>query len=264
MKTKTELLEEKLAQGEVLIGTQCSIPNLQVLDLMSAVDYDLMWIDTEHQPIDKERLNEMLMFLSYRKCAAVVRVVNNDPATVKPILDMGPDAIIFPNVHSVEEARLCVASATYPPEGIRGFAPGRAATLFGQVTNDEYIAHNAKKIWKIIQLEDYRVLDCLDEMLRVPGIDAMMIGPWDMSGSMGILNQTNHPALKKVFDRIMEKTNAVGMPVAICCLPDQVPEWLARGVKMLLVGGDSGFLMGAAAQFKNILSGMVADAKNIR
>ncbi len=254
MKTKTELLEEKLAANEYIIGTQCDIPNLRVLDMVTTTDYDVIWIDTEHHPINSESLHDMLMLLSYKKSAAIVRIVENNPAVVKPILDMGADGIIFPNVRSAEEARLCVASATYPPEGIRGFAPGRGALKYGAITTEEYIAHAAKKIWKIIQLEDYRVLDCLDDILAVPGIDMLLIGPWDMSGSMGVLNQTDHPELKKVFDAIMEKANAAGMPVAICCTPAQVPEWLARGVKALWIGGDTGFIAGGAAgHYKSLL-----------
>ncbi len=247
MKTKTELLEEKMAAGEYIIGTQCDIPSLRVLDMVTTTDYDIIWIDTEHHPINSESLNNMLLLLAHKKSAAIVRIVENNPAVVKPILDMGADGIIFPNVRSAEEARLCVASATYPPEGIRGFAPGRGALKYGQINTQEYIEHDAKKIWKIIQLEDYRVLDCLDEILKVPGISMLLIGPWDMSGSMGVLNQTDNPELKKVFDKIMEKANAAEMPVAICCTPAQVPEWLARGVKGLWIGGDMGFLSGGAA-----------------
>lgn len=261
MKTKTELLEEKIAAGEILIGTQCDIPNLRVVDMVTTTEYDTIWIDTEHHPIDLESLNTMLFVLAHKKSAAFVRVVNNDPSTVKPILDMGPDGIIFPNVRSAEEARQCVAAATYPPEGIRGFAPGRGATLYGKITNDEYIAHNAKKIWKVIQLEDYHVLECLDDILKVPGIDSLLIGPWDMSGSMGYLNQTDHPELKKVFDQLMEKANAAGMPVAICCMPYQVPEWLKRGVKWLNVGGDIGFLAGGAAAMYQDLERMCREYK---
>lgn len=261
MKTKTELLEEKMSRGEYIIGTQCDIPNLRVLDMVTTTDYDIIWIDTEHHPINSESLNNMLLLLAHKKSAAIVRIVENNPAVVKPILDMGADGIIFPNVRSAEEARLCVASATYPPEGIRGFAPGRGALKYGQITTEQYIEHDAKKIWKIIQLEDYRVLDCLDEILEVPGISMLLIGPWDMSGSMGVLNQTDHPELKKIFDKIMEKAGAAKMPVMICCTPAQVPQWLARGVKGLWIGGDMGFIAAGAAQHHKNLQEMCDNYK---
>ena len=257
MKTKTELLEEKMARGEILIGTQCDIPCLRTLDLVSSMDYDTIWIDTEHHPINPESLHMMLFTLAHRKPASIVRVVNNDPSTVKPILDMGADGIIFPNVQNAEEARRCVAAATYPPEGIRGFAPGRACTLFGKISTDEYIEHNAKKIWKIIQIEDYHAVDQIDSILDVPGISALLVGPWDMSGSMGVLNQTDHPLLKEKFDYLMERANARKMPVAICCMPQQVPEWLGRGVKWLNIGGDIGFVMVGASQMLNTLQEVV-------
>lgn len=253
MKTKTELLEEKMNNGEYIIGTQCDIPSLRVLDMVTTTDYDIIWIDTEHHPINIESLHDMLFMLAHKKSAAIVRIVANDPAIVKPILDMGADGIIFPNVKSAQEAKACVASATYPPEGIRGFAPGRGALKYGQITTEQYINHDSKKIWKIIQLEDYRVLDCLDEILAVSGINMLLIGPWDMSGSMGLLNQTDHPDLKRVFNKIMEKATAVGMPVAICCTLEQVPEWLERGVKGVWIGGDLGFIAGgAAANYLNL------------
>ena len=124
-------------------------------------------------------------------------------------------------------------------------------------SNEEYIEHNAKKIWKIIQLEDYHVQDCIEDMVKVKGIDCFFIGPWDMSGSMGVLNQTDHPDLKKVFDRITSVINAAGIPYGVACMPHQVPEWLARGCKWLNLGADLGFVaIGAAEMYKSI-SGMV-------
>lgn len=253
MKTKTEILEEKLASGRILLGTQCDVPCLRTLDIVSSMDFDTIWIDTEHHPIDAESLHMMLFTIAHRKPASIVRVVNNDPSTVKPILDMGVDGIIFPNVQDAEEARRCVAAASYPPDGIRGFAPGRGCTLYGRISTDEYIRHNAKKIWKIIQIEDYRAVDRIDEILDVPGISCLLVGPWDMSGSMGVLNQTDHPELKKKFDYLMEHANAHNMPVAVACMPHQAPEWLARGAKWLNIGGDLGFVaMGAAQCYDNM------------
>lgn len=260
-KTKTELLEEKVANGGVLLGTQCDIPCLRTCELVSGFDYDTIWIDTEHHPIDLESLNMMLFVIAHRKPASIVRLVNNDPSTVKPILDMGPDGIIFPNVRSAEEARQCVAAATYPPDGIRGYAPGRGALQYGKISNDDYIHHYSKKIWKIIQIEDYHAVDCIDEILEVPGISGILIGPWDMSGTMGILNQTDHPDLKKKFDYAMERANAHGTMVAVACMPHQVPEWLARGVKWLNLNADIGFVAMGAHQNLVSMQKMVEDFK---
>ena len=254
IKTKTELLEQKIAEGGILLGTQCDIPCLRTLDIVSDMDYDTIWIDTEHHPIDLESLNMMLFVIAHRKPASIVRVVNNDPSTVKPILDMGVDGIIFPNVKDAEEARQCVAAATYPPDGIRGYAPGRGALMYGKIDNDEYIQHYSKKIWKIIQIEDYHAVDKIDEILDVPGISGLLVGPWDMSGSMGVLNQTDHPELKKRFDYLMERANARGVMVAVACMPHQMPEWLARGAKWINMGADLGFVaMGAAQMHKSMV-----------
>ncbi len=253
MITKTELLEEKLKNGEILIGCQCNIPNWQLVEIISSLNYDTIWIDTEHNGINLETLNLMLYVIEKSKATSIVRVVNNDPSTVKPILDMGANGIIFPNVKSSEEARKCVAACTYPLDGIRGYAPGRGALRYGQISADEYIQHDSKKIWKIIQIEDANVLDEIDEIAQIPGIDMIFIGPSDMSGTLGHLHHTDDDICKDYYDKFMEKLAKYDIPVGVACKQHQIEDWVRRGVKWINCGGDMSFAtQGATTNYDDV------------
>ena len=248
---RSEKLLAKYKKKELFIGTHCQIPEPVIPELMGMQGFDFLWIDTEHSAIDRKDLNAMILAAHAADVAVLVRVHACEPVFTKAVLEMGPDGIIFPNVRNVEEARLAVASVRYPPDGIRGFGPQRA-NRYGAIPMNEWLASESKKVWCIPQIEDYRAVDNLEAILAVPGIDALMCGPNDLSGSLGKLTQMGDPEVKRYLDLYVAKGRAAGVPVGTSFGyggqgDDAIREWIKRGVDYICVGGDLNYLKNGAS-----------------
>lgn len=252
---------KKIKKKKPVIGTVVEFTDSSITELIGKIGYDFVWIDGEHGPFDKKDLLLHIRAAQGAGSAAFVRIPWNDPVLVKPILEMGPSGIIFPFIRTAEEAKKAVSSCIYPPKGIRGFGPIRAIK-YGMIDTQAYIEKESSKMWKIIQIEHVEAVNNLDEILKVEGIDAIIVGPMDLSGSIGLLGQTDHNEVKKMFDIITEKALNAGVPVGACIGDDikSIKAWANRGVNLIGVGVDFRFLLNSAQKafnntkniFKNI------------
>lgn len=239
----------KIKQKEPVIGTGVSLNESSITEMLADCGFDFIWVDTEHSSIDKREVQSHIMAARGTGAAVFVRVAWNDPVLVKPILEMGPDGIVFPMIRTSEEARLAVSSCIYPTEGIRGFGP-RRSLKYGLMDVDEFIKNSKSQIWKIMQIEHIDGVDNLDEILKIDGVDSIVVGPFDLSGSMGLLGQTDHPEVKKMMDIIGEKAVKSGKPfgVSMGYNPKVIKEWIDRGVSWIQVGTDVSFILKSAME----------------
>jgi 2-keto-3-deoxy-L-rhamnonate aldolase RhmA len=177
----------------------------------------------------------------------IVRVPWNDQVHVKQALDVGADGVLAPMVRNVAEARALVAAAKYPPDGSRGFGPRRASDYGRNI--DAYVAGANAATIVIPQIEHVETAAAIEEILDVPGVDALCIGPNDLSGSAGLLRQHDHPTVRKAIDQVLGAASARG--VAVCTgitLPlERQQEWIARGARLTLLTSDVELLAGGAA-----------------
>ena len=240
-------IKEKIKEKELVIGTVLVSDNNCVAELMGKVGFDFVWIDGEHGPLDKKEILYHIMAAQGAGSAAFVRVAWNDPVLVKPILDMGADGIIFPFIRNVEDAEKAISSCLYPPRGIRGYCPIRAIA-YGVDDESEYIKKSSSLIWKILQIEHIDAVNNLDEILKVEGVDAIMVGPMDLSGSIGLLGQIDHPEVKKLCDRTAEKAKEYNIPfgAAVGFNLKAIKEWVTRGINWINVGDDYSLLVKSA------------------
>jgi len=176
----------------------------------------------------------------------IVRVPWNDHVRIKQLLDLGVEGILAPMVRTVEECRALVDACRYPPVGRRGFGPRRASNYYRDIKAYEARANEA--IFVMPQIEDIATIDILDEFLDVPGIDAVAIGPNDMSGTAGLFRDAQHPRIRAAIETIAAKASARGIPV---CLgvntpPGEQRDWVKKGVRLLLVTSDLELLAGGA------------------
>lgn len=247
--SKLDIIRKKIANKEMVVGTHLSLGDFNAAELFGEAGFDVIWVDTEHTAIDRRDLLLNIMAISGTKAASFVRVPWNDPVLVKPILEMGVDGIVFPYVRTAEEAEKAVKSCLYPPEGIRGFGPVRAIK-YGKTDIMEYINKMSKDIWKIIQIEHIDAVNNLDDILAVDGVDAIVVGPNDLAGSIGLLGQTGHPEAKRLMDIIAEKAKRANKPfgVSMGFNPPVNKEWIDRGVNFIFAGGDVAFLMNGARE----------------
>lgn len=243
---RTLALKRKLAAGGTVVGGWLSLNDPAAAEILARVGFDFLLIDTEHGPWDLQSLQNTLMGFNGTDTVPVVRVAWNDHVRIKQALDLGVEGILAPMVRTVDECRALVAACHYPPKGARGFGPRRASNYYRDL--DAYIAASYDAIFVMPQIEDIATIDVLDEFLAVPGIDAVCIGPNDLSGTAGLLRQHEHPTVKGAVDRIIDTARARGLPV---CLGINTPasaqaQWVARGVRVLLVTSDLELLAGGA------------------
>lgn len=250
--SKIDIIRKKIENKEIVVGTHVSLGDFNTVELFGEAGFDIIWIDTEHTAVDRRDLLMNIMATNGTNAAVFVRIPWNDPVIVKPILEMGVDGIVFPYVRTAKEAEKAVESCLYPPAGIRGFGPIRAVK-YGKIDTMEYINKLSKEIWKIIQIEHIDAVNNLDEILAVDGVDAIVVGPNDLSGSIGLLGQTGHPQVKKLMDIIAEKAKKVNKPfgVSMGFNPPVNKEWIDRGANFIFAGGDVAFLMNGAKETLN-------------
>lgn len=230
---------EKLKGDAVCFGTGSNPGGDALLTecLAHGTDIDFLWIDMEHPAITIETVDSFIMATRNSDVAAIVRVAWTDPVKVKPVLDAGADGIIFPQIRTVEEAKLAVRSCLYPPEGIRGIGPGRAA-LYAQTQGADFCHEANKTVVIILQIEHIDAVNDLEAILQVPGITTIVIGPNDLAGSIGFPGQPRHPEALKAVDTIFEKAGKAGIPVgtSIAADIDLIKEWAGRGARWIEAG----------------------------
>ena len=148
-----------------------------------------------------------------QKTASIVRIPWNDPVLAKPILEMGVDGMVFPMIRNAEEAEKAISSCLYPPEGIRGFGPIRAVN-YGLLNATEYVRKTSKEdIFKIIQIEHIDAVNDIERIIKIPGIDAFVIGAMDLSASLGVLPESNHPKVKEAVLHVKAKAREAKIPI---------------------------------------------------
>ena len=253
---KLDRIKKKYENHELIIGTHLDIAEPVTARIIAQQGYDVIWIDMEHSPIDRRDLNYMLMALESTPAAVFVRVPDNTPAAIKPILEMKVDGVIFPNVATLEEAKLGIQSAIYPPVGIRGYGP-QGGRDFGNLPMNEYIDKDAKELFRIVQIEDWRAVDIIDQICARPGISAIQIGPVDLSASMGKLGHVDEEVWA-VYERYVKKARECGILVGTSMgynsgAQDVIDRWLKLGVDWINCNTDINLVAnGAKANLDDI------------
>lgn len=241
---KAEWIRKKMRAGELVLGGHVFYNDPAITETMGFHGYAFVWIDAEHGAFPLDSLQCHISAAEAADTASFVRVAANDPVLLKPVLDMGPDGIIVPMVLTSEEAQAFVAACTYPPEGIRGFGP-RRATRYGAIDAADYTREAQKYTLRIIQIEHIEAVRNLEDILAVPGIDLLIVGPNDLSASMGHLCDTRHPEVLPIYDRIADACNAHGMPFGVSLGPTDMlslQEWLTRGAVVVGCGDDISYV----------------------
>ena len=163
----------------------------------------------------------------------------NDPVLIKPVLDIGADGIIAPLVRTVEDVRLAVAACRYPPEGIRGFGP-RRAIQYGRTGDADYCQRANQEIICIVQIEHIDAVGAMDEIVKVPGLTAIAVGPNDLAGSMGHMGNPQHPEVQTAIQTVVATARQAGVFAGIALGDDleAIMAWVNKGIQWVTVGVD--------------------------
>lgn len=238
---------ENRKNNTVSLGAVLTLSDLVCAELIGDCGMDFAWIDAEHAPHTVEKVQQHLIALRGTSCAGFVRVRANDPMLIKPYLDLAPDAVIVPMVNTPEAAEAAVAACRYPKTGIRGCGV-RRATRYGAEIFSDYVKRSESEPMVIIQIEHIDAVRNLDRILDVKGIGSICIGPCDLSGSMGILNQMDNPELNKLLDEVCCKVKERGIMLGTAA--GDFPRWKARGVDWFAGISDWGAMAAGIRAFK--------------
>lgn len=244
--------KEKLQQGKKMIGTHITTRDAHWAEVMGTAGFDYYWVCMEHTELTSPDVYNILTAAkaAVHPTLCFVRVAENNPNLVKPLLEMGADGIIFPMSKTAEDVKLAVASCTYPPRGIRGWCP-RRANNYGLEDAKTYLENVDDRIMKIVQIETKEAVENLDEILKVDGVDAFIIGPCDLSASLGHIMELEHPDVVSTIQTIIRKIHASGKIVGVsygAYDADSIKLWLDRGVDMISVGGEIMYVYDGAHQ----------------
>ena len=171
----------------------------------------------------------------------------NDPVRIKRLLDTGPAGLVVPMVETAEEARDAVRAMRYPPEGDRGIAPARASNY----THDfpGYVREANDRLLTVVQIETGRGLENATDIAAVEGVDALFVGPSDLSAALGTFPDADAAEVVDAVERIVTAGADAGVPVGTLTVdPDGVAAWFDRGMDFLVVGLDASFLASGAEQ----------------
>jgi len=244
-----ERFRAKVAGGEVCLGTGITFSDPAVAELAGEVGYDFVWIDMEHGPFDLQTALGHVMAVRGTGAAPFVRVRCNDANVIKPVLDLAPAGLIVPNILTAQGAAEAVRACRYPPQGTRGYGP-RRGQRFGAASQPEYLDAVRDEPLIILQIEHADAVERLDEILAVPGIDSICVGPNDLSGSFGKFGQWQDPQVADAIETIASKTNAAGpmLGVSTFYTEENFARWLDLGVSWINLSVDFANLRKASAE----------------
>lgn len=228
-------LREKLQKGTA-IGVLVSSGSPDVVEALSMTGIDWLMIDLEHAAIDVHGFQSLCRAAAGR-CSVIARVPKNDSIWISRVLDAGADGIIVPQVNSVSEAELVVQYAKYSPVGKRGIGLGRAHGFGAQF--NEYIETANDRIMVAVQIEHIDAVHAVDAIASVPGIDALFVGPYDLSDSMQLRGEVNHPRVLEAIAETKRVCDARGLPIGIFCNNAEVAKSrIKEGFRLLAIGTD--------------------------
>jgi 2-keto-3-deoxy-L-rhamnonate aldolase RhmA len=238
----------RLKRGETLLGTMVTLASAASAEVLASAGFDWLFIDGEHGPLETRELNEILQAVSH-KTACIVRVPEAAEVPIKRALDLGAHGIIVPQVNTAEQAADVVRWSRYAPQGARGVGLARAHG-YGQSFR-EYLNRANDEIAVIVQAEHARAVDNIEAIARVPGVDAVLLGPYDLSASLGLMGQIDHPNVVAAIRRVTDACRAAGMPLgyfgvtAAAVLPYAAPGYtlLVAGVDTLYLGNGAKALL---------------------
>ena len=245
----------RLLAGDLLVGTIVTLAAPEVAELLASAGFDWLFIDAEHAPLGF-RDAQALLQAAGSGCPCLVRVPAGEEVWLKKALDLGAAGVIVPQVHSAEQAERVVRLCKYPPQGTRGVGVARAhgyGNRFG-----EYMALANDQVAVVLQAESAAAVRNIRSIVEVPGVDAILIGPYDLSASLGKTGKLADPEVTGAIATVTEACLAAGMRLGAFGIDaPAVRPFIERGYTLIAAGIDTLLLSTAAG---DLLSGIVQPA----
>jgi len=228
-----------LRAGKRLIGCWSQLASPITMEVLGLAGFDWLLLDGEHGPNDVTTFVPQLMARKGSRSAAIVRPPANDPVIIKRLLDIGFYNFLVPLVDSADDARRAVAATRYPTAGIRGVAVSHRSNMFGTIPN--YQATINDQIAVVVQIETVNAVRDIDRICAVEGVDAIFVGPSDLSAAMGHLGNPKEPVVQQTIRTLFERAKAAGKPSGILApVEEDARRYMEWGATFVGVGSDVG------------------------
>lgn len=248
---RRNFVKGKLKEGKTSIGTWIGIGHPDIPDVLGNLGFDWFIFDTEHNPLEIETIQHLIQAMGTSPTLPMVRVAWNDIVMIKRALDIGAYGVMIPWVNTKEEAENAVKYCHYPQSGgLRGTGP-RRANNYG--FDREYFELIDEELLIAVQIETEKAINNLEDICSVDGIDVVYIGPADLSMSLGIYEQFNHPKFIKSLETVLDKAKAAGVTPGIHCGIENINQYIEKGFRFNSLTGDAWLLIhGAVSAIKGI------------
>jgi 2-dehydro-3-deoxyglucarate aldolase len=258
---KDTSIRSRIRKGDITVGTWVTIGHTSIIEILCDAGFDWLTIDLEHNTINQETLRHLIIAGQAKGVAIFVRVPKNDEVYIKQALDAGADGLIVPMIDNHEDALKAVKYAYYPPKGIRGVGLSRAQR-YGEAF-EEYLGWANKNLTIIAQIEHIDAIKQLEKIASVDEIDALMIGPYDLSSSLGKPGLFDDDIVMTALDDFMRITKDCKANIGQHIVP--LEQWrfdeaMKKGYSFIAYGTDFQFLRGS----KKELTSLRSIAKNKR
>lgn len=239
----------KLKAHQTVVGALVRYADATLAEVLGYQGWDFLMFDAEHAPLEPRDLEQLVRAAERRDVTPLVRVTTNTAPVILRFMDTGVHGAHVPWVNSAEEAEQVVRSIKYHPRGIRGLAGVRAADYGQAIPLAQYVEEANAQTLVVIHVETAEAVDDLPRIVEVDGLDVIFIGRTDLSQSLGVPGQPQHPKLLAAVDRVVETVarSNLALGVLVSNLAE-AREWQARGARYILISVDS-LLTPAARQF---------------
>lgn len=240
---KAKNLKKRIQDSQLTIGTWLTIGHTSLIEVLTQAKFDWIAIDVEHNLVSLDTLRHLIIAGQANNTAIFVRVAINDEVSIKYALDAGADGIIVPMINSAEDAKKLVSYAYYPPKGKRGVGLSRAQGYGDNFSR--YLEWVEKELTVIGQIEHIDAINDLDSITKVDGIDALMIGPYDLSASMGCPGQFDNPDVKEAIEKfnVVCKKNKMASGLHIVPIEEyRVIQAIKENYSFIAFGTDFNFI----------------------
>lgn len=237
-------MKQRFLKGPALKAIFSIIPSTHVVEMIGVAGFDAVILDMEHGPYTINSLVPLILAAKARGIFPVARVRSADPSLIGAALDAGAAGILVPQVTSAVTAAEVVRAARFAPEGLRGVNPWvRAADYSASAT---WFADSNNSICIMAMIEGKSGLDALPDILKVPGLDGIFLGPVDMAQSLGVAGQPEHPKVIEAFRQTITLASAVGVGIGVFApTPAAAHRWLELGVNFVAVSEDTAVILHA-------------------
>lgn len=246
-------LRERVLNKEVVFGLFYKLNSQAIAEMIGNAGFDFIIVDTEHSNYSSYDVEGIIRAAECVGMSSVIRIREAIPEDVLHALDSGADGVQIPSINSIESAFDVCKSSKYYPEGNRGLSANQRAAMYSAWNKEvNYVEHSNKNSLVVVHVENIEMAERVDELLEIPQIDVIFVGPSDLSQSMGKPGQMNDPDVVAVIEDVFKKVLAKGKAVGIYCgTPAAIKKYVSLGATYIAYGSDVTTMVDGLKRLKN-------------